>query len=96
MRIEADPLSTPPTDASRLGEAMHWLLENAHDSPEGWRPERLSQARTRYALTPDQASRAEALARRIFTGEAAWAWSADEVLQAGELLWRQQGGVVAL
>ena len=82
MRIEADPLSTPPTDASRLGEAMHWLLENAHDSPEGWRPERLSQARTRYALTPDQASRAEALARRIFTGEAAWAWSADEVLQA--------------
>ncbi|MFV0680328.1 UvrD-helicase domain-containing protein [Ottowia sp.] len=70
------------TDATRLGEAMHWLLEHASDTPQGWRPERLRQARRRWALDGALAEQAERLARRIFTGEAAWAWSPDEVLQA--------------
>lgn len=73
---------TADTDASRLGEAMHWLLEHAGDTPEGWRPERLTQAMHRFNASAPQAARAEALARRIFTGQAAWAWSSDEVLQA--------------
>ncbi|MDO5692080.1 MAG: UvrD-helicase domain-containing protein [Pseudomonadota bacterium] len=71
-----------PTDASRLGEAMHWLLEHVADTPTGWRPERVAQAMRRFGLTPKQAARAEALARAIHVGEAAWAWSADEVLEA--------------
>ena len=61
---------------------MHWLLEHAGDTDAGWLPERLAHARKRFALDAAQAAQAEALARRIFTGEAAWAWSADEVLQA--------------
>jgi ATP-dependent helicase/nuclease subunit A len=61
---------------------MHWLLENAADTVQGWHPSRLAQAQRRFTLSADQAARAEALARRIFTGEAAWAWAADEVLEA--------------
>lgn len=79
------PSATPVTekaDASRLGEAMHWLLENAADGPGGWRAERLTQALTRFALSADQAARADALARRIYTGAGAWAWSPDHVLEA--------------
>ena len=72
----------PSTAASRIGEAMHWLLEHAADTPEGWRAERIAQVMRRFGITPEQAARADALARCIFTGEAAWAWSADELLEA--------------
>ncbi|MBP7453317.1 MAG: UvrD-helicase domain-containing protein [Ottowia sp.] len=79
---QADAVLAAPTEASRLGEAMHWLLENTADSPAGWRPERLTQARERFGLSAEHTARADALARRIFTGEAAWAWSADELMEA--------------
>ena len=78
-RIDPTP---EPTDTSRVGEAMHWLLEHAADTPQGWLPERVLQARRRFGADADQAARAEALARRILGGEAAWAWSADDVLEA--------------
>jgi hypothetical protein len=61
---------------------MHWLLEHAGDTPDGWRAERATQAQRRFALAPEQARHAAAMARRIVTGEAAWAWSASEVLEA--------------
>jgi ATP-dependent helicase/nuclease subunit A len=61
---------------------MHWLLEHAGDTPDGWRAERAAQAQRRFALAPEQARHAAAMARRIVTGEAAWAWSASEVLEA--------------
>jgi ATP-dependent helicase/nuclease subunit A len=70
------------SDAARIGEAMHWLLEHAGDTPSGWHPRRAAQARRRFALDPAQAAHAEAIARRILTGEAAWAWSAEHVLEA--------------
>ncbi|MDR1968733.1 MAG: PD-(D/E)XK nuclease family protein, partial [Burkholderiaceae bacterium] len=74
--------SNPSSDASRIGQTMHWLLEHAADTPQGWHTERIAQAMRRFAVTPEQAARADALARRIFTGEAAWAWSASEFLEA--------------
>ncbi len=77
-----EPERSAPTDASRIGEAMHWLLEHAGDTPDGWRAERATQAQRRFALAPEQARHAAAMARRIVTGEAAWAWSASEVLEA--------------
>ena len=77
-----EPERSLATDASRIGEAMHWLLEHAGDTPEGWRAERIAQAQRRFALAPEQAAHATAMARRIFTGEAAWAWSTAEVLEA--------------
>lgn len=80
--IETEATEAPEKDeAARIGQAMHWLLEHA-ESSAGWRPERAAQAARRWALGPDQTQRAEALARRILTGEAAWAWGVDEVLEA--------------
>lgn len=70
------------SDVARIGEAMHWLLEHAADTPTGWHPRRVALAQRRFALSAAQAARAEAMARRILGGEAAWAWNADEVLEA--------------
>ena len=77
-----EPDERPASDAARIGEAMHWLLEHAGDGPAGWRPERVAQIERRHSLSPAQAAQAHALAQRIFTGEAAWAWDGGEVLEA--------------
>ena len=80
--IESEVAKAEPTDTSRVGEAMHWLLEHAADTPQGWLPERVAQARRRFGADADQAVRAEILARRILKGDAAWAWAGGEVLEA--------------
>ena len=80
--IESEVAKAEPTDTSRVGEAMHWLLEHAADTPQGWLPERVAQARRRFGADADQAVRAEILARRILKGDAAWAWATAEVLEA--------------
>ncbi|MGB3071326.1 MAG: UvrD-helicase domain-containing protein [Ottowia sp.] len=69
------------SEASRLGEAMHWLLEHVGDTPQGWRAERMAQIETRFGIGAEQAARADALARRILRGEGAWAWDAGQVLE---------------
>ena len=79
---QADNADEPATEASRIGEAMHWLLEHVADTPRGWAPQRLAQLRRRFDLNAQQANQAAALAQRIRGGEAAWAWSPDEVLEA--------------
>jgi len=73
---------TAPTESSRTGEAMHWLLQHAGDTPAGWHSGRVAQAGQRFALDAAGLTRAEQLARRILTGQGAWAWSAEEVLEA--------------
>jgi ATP-dependent helicase/nuclease subunit A len=77
-----EPDAAPPSPASRLGKAMHWLLEHAGDTPQGWRAERIAQAMRRFGIEPAQAARADALARHIFTGDAAWAWQPAQVAEA--------------
>ena len=90
IEIEAD--EAEPTEASRLGEAMHWLLEHAGDTPEGWLPQRLMQAHRRFGVDAEQAAQAQVLARRILAGEAAWAWNADELIEAfDEIEFSHQG-----
>lgn len=77
------PLPAPPADANpeaaRLGQAMHWLLERAgRDGGDDWLKgsgESIQQTIARqYRLSPAQAQTALQTARRIFTGEGAWAW----------------------
>ncbi|MCZ2105725.1 MAG: UvrD-helicase domain-containing protein [Burkholderiales bacterium] len=77
-----DPDAPPASAAARIGQAMHWLLEHAADTPAGWHPRRAAQARRRFALDAAQATHAEAVARRILEGAAAWAWSDEHVLEA--------------
>ena len=61
---------------------MHWLLEHAGDIPAGWLPQRVPQAQRLFALGAGPMAHAQAMARAILTGEAAWAWSEGEVLEA--------------
>ena len=83
------PLPAPPADANpeaaRLGQAMHWLLERAgragragRDGEDDWLKGSgesiLKTIARQYRLTPAQAQTALQTARRIFTGEGAWAW----------------------
>ncbi len=77
----SDKPDASPTDASRLGEAMHWLLEHAGDTPDGWLALRRTQAMRRFAVTDAQADRAEALARQILAGEGGWAWRHEHIVE---------------
>ncbi len=75
------PPGPESSEVSRLGQAMHWLLEHTADSPQGWRPERLAQATRLFQVNADQMARAELLARRILEGEGAWAWNAEHIIE---------------
>lgn len=59
--------------ASRLGEAMHRLLETC-DPRAGIAPAQLREVQRLYALDPDAVQQAATMAQRILAGEGAWAW----------------------
>ena len=73
--------STSDSDDSRIGQAMHWLLENA-GSAAAWSDAQLAQAQRRFALDDAQRERAHALAQRIRHGAGAWAWDDAQLEQA--------------
>jgi ATP-dependent helicase/nuclease subunit A len=88
------PQAPEGSAASRLGEAMHRLLET-------WQPRtglaaaQLREVQRLFALDAAAAQEAAAMAQRILQGEGAWAWDAAQVdwqgnevelLAGGELL----------
>ncbi|HEY0824011.1 MAG TPA: 3'-5' exonuclease, partial [Ramlibacter sp.] len=88
------PAGAEGSDASRLGEAMHRLLETWPRRGEV-RPAQLREVERLFALDPAAAQQAAAMARRIVEGEGAWAWDPAavdwqgnevELHHAGELL----------
>ncbi len=72
------PASAQDSGTSRLGEAMHRLLETwpAHGEPT---PAQLREAQRRFALDAAAVQRALAMAARIRAGEGAWAWDGTQV-----------------
>ena len=82
-----EDISTPE---SRLGEAMHQLLEQAGVAgaplatlrAQGWPERRLVQLARDFDITPEAARRAAMLAQRVLQGEGAWAWDPAEVERA--------------
>lgn len=79
--LEQDAAS-PPTPASRLGEAMHQLLEQAGVAgapladlrAQGWPAARVARLAQDFDITPAAARVAAQTAQRILAGEGAWAW----------------------
>lgn len=75
------------TPESRLGEAMHQLLEQAGVAgmvladlrTRGWPPARLARLAQDHEITAAAAARAARLAQRILAGEGAWAWDPAEM-----------------
>ncbi|MBK0393581.1 UvrD-helicase domain-containing protein [Ramlibacter algicola] len=78
------PVRDTGSDASRLGELLHRLLE-WHGAgvalPSG---AALARAARPFRLDAPQAARARAMAQAILAGEGAWAWDPAHVAWAGD------------
>ncbi|MFT4242764.1 MAG: UvrD-helicase domain-containing protein [Acidovorax sp.] len=94
---DAAEASTP---ATRLGEAMHQLLEQAGVAgapladlrAHGWPAARVARLAQDFDITPDAARQAARTAQRILAGEGAWAWDTASVDTAiNEAPLRHQG-----
>jgi ATP-dependent helicase/nuclease subunit A len=83
----ADPDASLSTPASRLGEAMHQLLEQAGVAgapladlrTQGWPAARVARLAQDFDITVGAARIAAQTAQRILAGEGAWAWDATVV-----------------
>lgn len=90
------PAPVTGTRESRLGEAMHRLLEtwNARTGPS---TAQLRQLEREFSLDAGTAQQAAAMARRIVQGEGAWAWDLAVVdWQGNEVDLRHQGELLRL
>ena len=84
---QAERQASESTPESRLGEAMHQLLEQAGVAGmalaelrlHGWPPARLARLALDHEISAAAAARAAQLARRILAGEGAWAWDPAEM-----------------
>jgi ATP-dependent helicase/nuclease subunit A len=74
---------------SRLGEAMHRLLETWHGAIG---PAQLREVERLFALEPGGADQAAAMALRILQGEGAWAWDSAQVDWQGNEVELHAGG----
>jgi len=75
------PTPATDSDASRIGQAMHALLESLQGAPppgagEPFAADALARVSRDFALTTEMASTAAAMATRILRGEGAWCWDA--------------------
>ncbi|MBV7457546.1 UvrD-helicase domain-containing protein [Acidovorax sp. sif1233] len=91
--VDADRAADPgdataaSTPQSRLGEAMHQLLEQAGVAgaplvelrAQGWPPARVARLARDFDITIAAARHAALTAQRILAGEGAWAWEASAV-----------------
>ncbi len=85
--------------ATRLGLALHRLLQ-WHPTPAAgfdWTALHLQAVAREFGLSLAQAQAATAMARRIVSGPAAWAWDAGELMQWGnEVELNHQGQLLRL
>ncbi|QIL79740.1 UvrD-helicase domain-containing protein [Diaphorobacter sp. HDW4A] len=98
---DALPQVTPSTPASRQGEAMHQLLEQAgvvgptlaQLCASGWSDARVSRLAREFDLTAESAKNAASIAQRILQGEGAWAWDhsvIDRAMNEAPLVYQGQ------
>jgi ATP-dependent helicase/nuclease subunit A len=85
------PATPQGSAASRLGEAMHRLLETAQ-SGSGVHPAQLREVERLFALDAASAQQAAAMAGRILQGEGAWAWDPAHVDWQGNEVELHHGG----
>lgn len=85
------PVAPDGSDASRLGEAMHRLLET-WEPGAAFGPAQLREVERLYALDAESARRAAAMARNILRGDGAWAWDPAQVDWQGNEVELHVGG----
>jgi ATP-dependent helicase/nuclease subunit A len=93
----ASAVTTTDSAASRIGQAMHRLLQwcewvdESHKQVHGSHAAR-AQVQQAFELTAAEAAQAQQMALQIVQGEAAWAWQRSAVdWQANELVLSIQG-----
>jgi ATP-dependent helicase/nuclease subunit A len=95
-------LEVTDTTDSRLGQAMHRLLEWVSPAPGGvgtapWTAAQLGRAQIEFALDSAQINTAAAMALGILRGEGAWAWDATQLRWWGnEVPMVQRGRTIRL
>ncbi len=78
--LERDAPSAASSLASRQGQAMHELLEQAvPEQVPDWSAARIARLAQAHTLPLAAAEAAAAMARRILQGEGAWAWDAVQL-----------------
>nr|WP_242528925.1 UvrD-helicase domain-containing protein [Ramlibacter ginsenosidimutans] len=85
------PQAPPGSPASRLGEAMHRLLET-WEPRTGIAAAQLAEVQRLFALDEAAAREAAAMALRIVQGEGAWAWDPAQVDWQGNEIELHAGG----
>ena len=85
------PAAPEGSAASRLGEAMHRLLETGR-AGAAFQPAQLREVQRRFELDAAAAQQAAAMAQRILQGEGAWAWDAAQVDWQGNEVELHHGG----
>lgn len=85
------PVAPDGSAASRLGEAMHRLLET-WEPGVGFGAVQLREVERLYALDVDATQRAAGMAERILQGEGAWAWDPAQVDWQGNEVELHAGG----
>jgi ATP-dependent helicase/nuclease subunit A len=97
-RVKAAP-GAPSQDAldSRLGQAMHRLLETMTGADAAFAPAQLRRIAREFALDERDAQRAAQMAQRIASGEGAWAWDSAVVdWHANEVPLHHEGELLRL
>jgi ATP-dependent helicase/nuclease subunit A len=90
------PAAPDASDAARIGEAMHRLLETWQASA-GVGAAQLREVQRLFALDAPAAQQAAAMARRVVEGEGAWAWDTTRVdWQANEVELHHEGELLRL
>ena len=85
------PQAPPGSAVSRLGEAMHRLLET-WDARSGIAEAQLAEVQRLFALDATAAGQAAAMALRIVQGDGAWAWDPAQVDWQGNEVELHAGG----
>ena len=80
------------TDASRIGEAMHRLLEWWQPGGTGWSAAQRLSVQREFGLTPAQMDAAADMAQRVLAGEGAWAWDRAVIDWQGNEVAMQHAG----
>lgn len=80
------------TDASRIGEAMHRLLEWWQPGGTGWSAAQRLSVQREFGLTPAQMDAAADMAQRVLAGEGAWAWDLAVIDWQGNEVAMQHAG----
>jgi ATP-dependent helicase/nuclease subunit A len=91
------PAAAAATRETRFGEAVHRLLEFHVPGATSWPAAQLLRVAREFGLDAQTAREASVMARRILTGEGAWAWDPARVdWQGNEVELMHQGELLRL